>query len=118
MHLHPLALVAFSVLLGAVGQILLKHGMSSVNGTGLLGLLRAGILNPAVLLGIFLYGISLVFWLNVLHTQELSYVYPMIAVGYVLVSLMSWWLFQDHVSALRGAGILLICVGVAFVARS
>jgi multidrug transporter EmrE-like cation transporter len=110
--------VLWSVLLGAAGQIALKSGMSHANGVGLVGLLRAAFLTPAVLLGIFLYVVSLVFWLSVLHTQELSYVYPMIAFGYVLVSLLSWWLFHDHMSGLRLGGILLICIGVFFVARS
>jgi drug/metabolite transporter (DMT)-like permease len=117
---HPLVLVLIAVSLGAAGQILLKQGMGGVEITGPLGrqgriLLRA-ILTPYVFLGITLYAVSTLFWLKVLTTQELSYVYPMIAVSYVMVTILSIIFLQERVNPMRWLALVVICAGVAMLA--
>ncbi len=118
--MHPLLLVLIAVALGAVGQIFLKQGMGGMKLSGagaqrVLSLLAA-ILKPAVFTGLLLYAISTLFWLTVLTTQQLSYVYPMIAVGYVLVTVLSVLFLREQVSALRWLSLLVICAGVAMLA--
>lgn len=123
MRVHPLVLVLIAVALGAFGQVSLKYGVGLLKDFGPLGggtilsLVRA-IFTPYVFFGFLLYGISSLFWLFVLQQKELSYLYPMIAVGYVLVVFLSWRFFGDHVGWLRVAGVALICAGVVLVARS
>jgi multidrug transporter EmrE-like cation transporter len=120
---HPLILVLIAVVLGAVGQICLKYGVGLVKEFGPVGartiisVVRA-VFTPYVFLGFLFYGLSSVFWLLVLQRSELSYLYPMIAVGYVVVVFLSWVIFHDHVGAMRLAGVALICAGVILVARS
>jgi len=118
--MHPLILVLFAVMLGAVGQILLKQGMGGLDISGAIGAKLTGILKamlqPYVLAGLCCYVISTLFWLLVLTTQELSYVYPMIAIGYVLVTILSVIFLREHVPPLRWVSLGVICLGVAMLA--
>ena len=115
--MKTIALILLSVALGVTGQIFLKQGVSADGPiTGLNRALLTTIFRPLVLLGLFCYGLSSISWLVVLSRTELSFAYPMIALGYVLVFLLSWWLFDDKVTWVRVAGLFLICFGVVLVA--
>lgn len=115
--MKTIALILLSVALGVTGQIFLKHGVSTEGViTGLNRALLATMVKPFVLLGLFCYGLSSISWLIVLSRTELSYAYPMVALGYVLVFFLSWWFFDDKVTWVRVAGLVLICSGVVLVA--
>ena len=115
--MKTIALILLSVALGVTGQIFLKHGVSTEGAiTGLNKALLATMVKPFVLLGLFCYGLSSISWLVVLSRTELSYAYPMVALGYVLVFFLSWWFFDDKVTWVRVAGLVLICSGVVLVA--
>lgn len=113
-----------AISLGAFGQISLKHGMKQFGelgkpGIGLaLNVLHA-IFSPYVLLGLSLYAVSSCFWLVVISPGgwALTYAYPMIAISYVLVVLLSRAFFNDRVMPLQWMGILCMCTGLVLVAR-
>ena len=121
--MKSLLLIFVSVILAVLGQLSMKQGMLKV-GYVPFELAKFGssfsrvITTPFVLLGLFLYVISTVFWLVVLSRVELSYAYPMISIGYVLVIFLSWLLLHEHISSGRILGVLLICSGILLVARS
>lgn len=115
MPLSLLVLVLIAVTLGSFGQVAMKFGMNLAHG---MSIFRA-IFTPYVFTGFALYGISSMFWLMVLKKAgELSYVYPMIAISYIFVAILSYFIFKDTLSWQRWLGITLICVGVYFVAAS
>ncbi len=121
--IRPLWLILVSVLLGAVGQLSMKKGMSylgpiSLNLSTLFVNLTRMLTSPFVLLGLFLYAISAVLWLAVLSRVQLSYAYPMISIGYVLVLMLSWIFLNERLAYLRILGVLLICCGVFLISRS
>jgi len=116
--------LAIAIALGAFGQISLKYGMKEFGALGRPGLgmvlrVARAIFTPYVLLGLCLYAISSCFWLVVISPGgwALSYAYPMIAVGYVLVVLLSRVFFREAVVPLQWLGILLMCTGFALAAR-
>ncbi len=41
--------------------------------------------------GIISYGVSFLLWIKVLSKVELSYAYPMVSLGYVLVMIFSYF---------------------------
>jgi multidrug transporter EmrE-like cation transporter len=47
-----------------------------------------------------------------------SVAYPMVSLGFALNALLAWWLLGEAVTPMRMAGIGIIIVGVALVARS
>jgi multidrug transporter EmrE-like cation transporter len=56
--------------------------------------------------------LSFVLWLNVLTHVPLSKAFPITAVAYIAIELMSWTLFQEPVMPLQLIGSALILAGV------
>ncbi len=116
-------LILLSIILGALGQLSLKQGMMEegeilIRPEKILPTLLLVFSRPFVLLGLFFYAVSTIFWLMVLSRVELSYAYPMLSLGYVLVVFFSWVLWREQISSLRIFSLLLICVGVILLSRS
>jgi multidrug transporter EmrE-like cation transporter len=70
------------------------------------------------LLGLVSYVVSVAVWLLVLARVEVSYAYPFLSVGYVVVTLMGYFFFQESLSWMRGMGISIIIIGVLLLSRS
>ncbi len=125
MHPKSVILLLVAVLLGVLGQLLLKMGMTQV-GTlefegGLAGLIRVGIRvfsNLKVLGGFASYGISSLFWIIVLSKIDLSLAYPMLALNYVLVPLTAWLFLSEQVPPTRWLGIGVVIIGVIIISRT
>ena len=114
-------IMAISILLAVAGQLLMKRGMmlfGTFPVSQLLVKLVPMFLNPWVFVGFVCFGLSSIFWLVVLSRMELSLVYPMVSVAYVLVALFSWYYFKENLSVIRWAGIALIILGVFLISRS
>jgi len=115
-------LILFSVSPGAAGQIAMKRGMSLVGFVPLSSLKEILSLcrvfgNPFVMLGLSLYGISAVSWLVVLSRADLSYVYPMISISYILVVFLSRLILHEPLSLNKLMGSLIICLGIWVLSR-
>jgi multidrug transporter EmrE-like cation transporter len=114
-------ILAISILLAVIGQLLMKKGMLEF-GTFPVSQLLVKIIpifmNPYVFLGLACFGISSVFWLVVLSRLPLSLVYPMVSVAYILVAFASMIFFKEQVSVVRWLGISVIVVGVFLISRS
>ena len=59
--------------------------------------------------------LSFVLWLNVLTSVPLSKAFPITAVAYIAIELMSWTLFKEPVMPLQIIGSALILAGVWFI---
>lgn len=121
--LKSIALILFSLVLALGGQFLLKSGMNRVGRIGAgdvtyyKGMLLKAFLNPYVLLGLSLYVLSSVLWLIVLSRVDLSFAYPFVGIGYVIIMFISWRYLNEPVSTLRVAGATLIGLGVVLISR-
>jgi|SRR5438445_3777659 len=120
LKMEVLTLILISVLLGVFGQLSMKRGMSIEGKISLPELfstrLFSIILNPYVFLGISLYVVATGLWLVVLSTEELSFAYPLISLGYVFVAIFSKIFFDENITTFRMVGIVLIVLGTYFVA--
>lgn len=125
--MRPLTVALFlliAISLGAFGQLSLKHGMRQYGDLGQPGLgfapkIIGAIFTPYVFLGLSLYAISSCFWLVVISPGgfALSYAYPMIAISYVAVVLLSRVFFKEQVMPLQWLGIMFMVTGLVLVAR-
>ena len=109
------------VLLISAAQLSLKLGADAArahSSGGSKDFLVAALTNWVVLGGFVLYGLSAVLWLFVLARVELSYAYPFVSLGFVLMSVAGAFLLGETLGPLRVAGTALICLGVIAVARS
>lgn len=69
--------------------------------------------NLALLGGLSFYGVSTVLLVLALKDAELSLLYPIIALTYVWVTLLSLFIFHDRVNPVKLIGIAIIVAGVA-----
>jgi len=114
-------IMIISILLAVAGQVLMKKGMMAFGTFPVSQLISKVIpmfLNPWVFFGFVCFGLSSIFWLVVLSRMQLSLVYPMVSVAYVLVAILSWFFFRENVSLIRWAGIAVIIAGVYLISRS
>lgn len=122
-HLMLIALILLSVVLAAVAQLTLKHGMNQVAAeTGVLRFsadsVRDVLTTPAVWAGLALFGLSAVVWLAVLSRASLSFAYPFASLTYVLILLADRFILDQEISVLRYAGVACIVVGIVLVAQT
>lgn len=117
-----IGLILVSVFLGSFGQILVKIGAPNLqlnfSGINILYSILHILKNIPVMMGIISYGISFLIWIKVLSKVELSYAYPMVSLGYVLVMIFSYFFFKENITLSRILGTALIILGVIFIARS
>ena len=116
-------LILFTVFTNFASQVLLKKGMTviekfEISVTGIMSSATAIIFNPYVILGLFVMVISMASHLVVLSRVEISYAYPFLGLSFVLITLWGYFILQEDVNFWRVLGVLLICAGVAVVART
>lgn len=119
-------LLIIAILIGATGQILLKIGVNqSISLIPEVHSLRSLLLavfiflkNYKILSAIVLYSFGFFLWLFILIKFELSYVFPLMAIIYILILLFSWFFLKEDINTLRVIGTLLIALGILIVAKS
>ena len=75
------------------------------------------LLNPFVLLGFLMYGLSTVLWLMALSRKDLSFVYPFISLTYILVLVLSSLVLREGIGTGKILGIIFIVIGLIAIAR-
>jgi multidrug transporter EmrE-like cation transporter len=119
-------MILLSVLLAAVAQITLKHGMTQVTGHGATPLelgqplttLRRIAGNLSVVGGLAIFVVSAAAWLVVLSKVSLSFAYPFVSLTYVLILTFDRLALHETVSVMRWAGVALIIGGILLVSRT
>jgi drug/metabolite transporter (DMT)-like permease len=111
-------LVLMCTVFGAGAQMLIKAGASSLpHVSGVLPNLIAMAMNTRLLAGYSLYGISTVLLIIALRHGELSLLYPVIALTYVWVAILSVLVFHEYMNPMRLAGVAVIVAGVAVLGQ-
>ena len=116
-------LILSGVLLNAFAQLLLKKGMLGIGYfemqfENLFPIIKKVAVNSYILLGLGSYVISVTIWLLVLARVEVSYAYPFLSVGYVVVTLAGYFIFQESLPWTRMLGISIIIAGVLLLSQS
>jgi drug/metabolite transporter (DMT)-like permease len=102
-----------------LGDTFLSRGMTRLPAISLAhpGTLIAAVFTPWIAIGIALLIGFFASYLTALSWADLTYVLPATAFGNVIVALLSRFWLQEPISLERWAGIVLITVGVGFVAQ-
>ena len=120
---HLISLI-MAVVTAVSGQLILKAAMIKI---GKLTFAKPSIISeltkiftePFIFIGLVLYGLSFIFWLKVISTEELSRVYPLVVSSIItLILLGSAFFFKESISLIRVIGILVIIFGIYLVFRS
>lgn len=103
------------------GHLLIKGALNATAlaapGTSLWKRLGGILFQPLTLEGLFIYALGSLCWMVAVAQKDVSYLYPLTSLNYVLVALASVVLFQESLSIRRGAGIVLITLGVLLMNR-
>jgi len=105
-------LVFTCTLLGAAAQLLIKHGMDHLVMQPI-----AVLTNLPLIAGYGLYGLNTVMLVLALRDGELSQLYPIIAMTYVWVTLLSYTVLKEPPNWYKNLGIATIVIGVAVIGR-
>ncbi len=114
-------LLAVSILITAASQLLFKKGvlkMGELNFTfsGIISLISGIFHNIYLLVGIFLFGTSFLLWLFILSKVQLNVAYPVaLSIEVTLVSIGTWFLFHESLSAFQILGIVFIIAGICLI---
>jgi len=110
--------------LEAVGVVFLSAGLKeigevkSITVPEVSRIIRRGATNPKLLLGVLLETIFFVFLLVLLKRNDVSLIWPLTSLGFVLTALSAKFILHEQVTATRWCGVLLIVAGATLVSWS
>ena len=107
--MSPLLPLTGGVVLNSIAQIALRYGASE----GTAG--QAKSRSFWIGLWAICFAVATLLWLIALRRTAISYAYPLLGTGYILVTLLARWLLRERISILRWASILVITAGVLIV---
>lgn len=108
-------LICGAVALSAMGQLLLKSGARHLSGLGRLEYLLAAARDAHIVSALTAWAASTLCWLFVLRVAPLSRAYALTSVTYVLVPLVSVYLFGEQLRRVHVVGMILIVLGITCV---
>lgn len=114
-----LVLILISVSLAVLAQLSLKRGVSSLGTLSVSDLVSPKIFgifsNFFVVGGLLLYAVASGLWIVVLSQEELSFAYPLIALGYVITAVLAKFMFNENLTLFRILGISFIALGAYLI---
>lgn len=116
-----LVAMLFGIIFGSVGNVTLSRGMRCVGKSGFecaRDAIVGALTQPYFITGVLLMFAFLLLYMASLSWEDLSYVMPLTAGEYVLVTLLAFLVIREPVTALRWAGSILVSTGIILVARS
>lgn len=121
--LKALPIILLSVSLNALAQLFLKQGMLKIGyfdfaWHNIVPIAWQAMTNPFIFSGLVCYAVSVVTWMMVLSRVDVSFAYPMLSVGYIMVAVAGYYLFNEHLTWVRVMGIFVIIFGVYLLTRT
>ncbi len=108
----------------STGVVLLKKGMTrigevkTVSVSEVIRLVKAGVTNPQILLGVFFEALFFVCLLVLMNESDISFLWPMTGLSFVFATFAAVLFLGEHVSTVRWAGVILIVMGAALISYS
>lgn len=99
----------------AIGQILFKLGADQLKAATLSGLFISILSNYYLAAAILLYATTILLWVYVLKTLPLSAAYPITALAFIIVPILSSVILGEKLTLQAAAGSLLIVSGIAVI---
>jgi len=109
--------------MSSTAHVVLKKGMLSLEqhpasqSISLIETVWTTATNLWILGGMILHVGALIVWLWALSRVEITFAYPFLALGYVLVSLMAWFWLGETITPARMTGMLIIIIGLIVLSR-
>jgi drug/metabolite transporter (DMT)-like permease len=100
----------------SVGQLLLKLAAVNMSNPRVPGVSVAGyVVNLYLVVGVAVLGVSTLLWVWVLRTVPLGIAYPFMALAFIIVPALSYFVLGEPFGWKTAGGSLLIVAGVALI---
>lgn len=119
-----LAVLLIALVLEAVGVVLLSRGLKQIGGVETLSVpevarvVRRGVSNPSLLLGMALETVFFGALLYLLSQRDVSLIWPLTSLGFVLTAVAAKLILGEELHWTRWLGVALIVIGAGFVSYS
>jgi drug/metabolite transporter (DMT)-like permease len=119
-----IAILLIGLVLEAVGVVFLSQGLHEIGevkkiSVGEIGrLIARGAGNRNILLGVLFEACFFGVLLYLLSQKDVSLIWPLTSLGFVITALAARLVRHEEISALRWAGVVVIVIGAALVAWS
>ena len=116
-----LTILLIGIILEAIGVVYLSRGLReigelhSVSISSMLQLAGRGLTNLNILRGVFFEALFFGALLLLLSKNDVSVVWPLTALGFVMTTLAAKFVLHEEVTLLRWMGVFLITVGAGLV---
>ena len=113
-----------ALVLEAVGVVFLSRGLKQIGEVEKLTaaevarVIRRGAVNPSILLGVALETIFFGALLYLLSQRDVSLIWPLTALGFVLTAIAAKFILHEDIHWTRWMGVALIVIGAALVSYS
>jgi drug/metabolite transporter (DMT)-like permease len=119
-----IAILLIGLVLEAVGVVLLSQGLHEIGEPKTLSpvdigrIIVRGATNRNILLGVLLETCFFGILIYLLSQKDVSLIWPLTSLGFIITALAARMVRHEEVSALRWAGVIIIVIGAALVAWS
>jgi drug/metabolite transporter (DMT)-like permease len=119
-----LIILLVALVVEAVGVVYLSKGLRQIGEPQTVSIreigriIGKGATNSSILLGVALEAVFFGALLYLLSQRDVSLIWPLTSLGFVITALAAKFLLKEEVSVLRWAGVALIVIGAALVSYS
>jgi drug/metabolite transporter (DMT)-like permease len=119
-----LIILLFALVFEAIGVVLLSRGLKEIGElrevtlVEIAGLARRGATNPSLMTGVAFEAIFFGALLYLLSQRDVSLVWPLTSLGFVITAMAARWILHEEVSWVRWCGVILIVLGACLVSYS
>src|SRR5207342_3561430 len=102
-----IAILLLGLVFESTGVVLLKKGMTqigtvqSITAPEVIRIVKAGLCNPEILLGVFFEALFFVCLLVLMSKSDISFLWPLTALSFVFATLAAMWFLHEEVSGTR-----------------
>lgn len=118
--MNVIIIIFIGIIFASLGQIFWKMGMNSMGPitTYTPSTLITIFFNSYILSGLAMYGIGTIFWLIALSKKNLSFVYPFIALTFIIVLILSNVILKEDIGIYRIIGTFIIILGLILILKT
>ena len=119
-----LSILIIGLLFESAGVVSLKIGitqigdMKAVSVAELVKVIKAGVTNVNVLLGVFCEAVFFASLLILMAKSDISFLWPLTSLSFVFATFAAMWFLHERVSSIRWAGVVFIMIGAAMISYS
>lgn len=117
MNILTLSLTLICVFMIATGQILFKLAAVKIPHDLILRNWLSFMFSPIFLSSLALYGIATILWIYTLKKVPLSIAYPFMALAFIIVPMLSYFILNEKISTNSIIGTVFIIIGLIITTR-